>query len=461
MHITKRLTSIAVLAMLVLATLPVSADTTASERFALGEPFEQDAVLTAYYSPKPDQCCYVTGTFESDAELNGQGFHAADGTAVYPGMLAAPASYPFGTRVVVPGVGTFTVHDRGGAIVEQGATHRFDVWAGEGEEGLARALAFGVQRVRVKVYPPTASMPTGAFALADLPAPLERLKPYFTEETTLLDLTPELNDHSASVEFLQRRLKDLGLFNDSVTGTYGVVTRGAVAQFIGQMKLSEPDDRLTLLTAAYMEAAHARADVKPPVVQGISARSEKGDIAQAQRILRFLGFYEGRTSGIYDETLRKAILAFQIDQKVVGSATDTGAGTIGPKTQAAITALWNRKIVAEKAEHLLALHKVNTLVAERGFEKGGFLGKGDHGERVTALQKFLADRGYFSKKDVNGNFGDLTETAVLAFQKDQEIITKTNTKGAGYVGPATMNAIRRTLRTEIWRLVRSAGWQAV
>jgi 3D (Asp-Asp-Asp) domain-containing protein len=143
-----------------------------------GQPFAQDLVLTAYYSPLPDQCCYVKGGFQEDVILNGQGTNGADGTEVYPGMVAAPPSYPFGTRIEIPGLGTFTVHDRGGAIQEQGAIHRLDVWAGAGEEGLARALAFGVKRMRATIYPPSSEKPQESFSLASLRAPPEYLRPY-------------------------------------------------------------------------------------------------------------------------------------------------------------------------------------------------------------------------------------------------------------------------------------------
>jgi 3D (Asp-Asp-Asp) domain-containing protein len=110
-------------------------------------PREQDFIITAYYSPEPDQCCYVKGSYAADVVLNGEGTHGADGTEVMPGMAAAPKTYAFGTTIVLPGIGTVRVHDRGGAINElPDGPHRLDLWVGKGEEGLARALAFGVQR---------------------------------------------------------------------------------------------------------------------------------------------------------------------------------------------------------------------------------------------------------------------------------------------------------------------------
>lgn len=55
--------------------------------------------VTAYYSPLPDQKYYLTGDYEREKRLNGQGIAGASGKKVFSGMLAGPASYPFGTKI--------------------------------------------------------------------------------------------------------------------------------------------------------------------------------------------------------------------------------------------------------------------------------------------------------------------------------------------------------------------------
>ncbi len=102
-------------------------------------------VTTAYYSPEPDQTRYATGTREGDVELNGPGERTADGTAPRPGVVAAPRSYAFGTLLHLDGYGLGTVHDRGGRIVTTDGVDRVDVWMGRGDEGLHRALVWGVR----------------------------------------------------------------------------------------------------------------------------------------------------------------------------------------------------------------------------------------------------------------------------------------------------------------------------
>jgi len=95
-------------------------------------------VVTAYYSPLPNQKNYLKGNYEDEVILNGQGIAGASGKPVFSGMLAAPGKYSFGTKIYLEGLGIGEVADRGGAIVkagERGYEHdRIDVWMGYGDE---------------------------------------------------------------------------------------------------------------------------------------------------------------------------------------------------------------------------------------------------------------------------------------------------------------------------------------
>ncbi len=429
--------------------------------FSRGQPFEQNLVITAYYSPLPDQCCYAKGNFLSDVELNGEGHHSADGTEVYAGMVAAPPSYPFGTRIVLPGIGTVTVHDRGGTIREWRDSHRLDLWAGSGEEGLARALAFGVQRVQATVYPVASSQPAESLDLARLPAPPEKLRLYIADGTTLLDIHPTAGDRTASVQFLQDRLRALGYFHDKVSGFYGPVTRASLRSFVKDMGLAEPDDRLTERSASMLEGAYRRRDAEDPLSGIVDSGSSAERIAAAQRTLRFLGFYRGRTNGVYDDTFKSAVLAFQKQQGIVASAIAPGAGRIGPQTKGRIALLWRRKHAERVAQRLLAMRTIDQIITKRGDELQQFLSRGDRGNDVRALQKFLVSKQYLASDGITGTFGERTERALIVYQKDAGIIADDGDAGAGYAGPATLARYRQDLRRALLRIVREKGWTAI
>ncbi len=433
----------------------------AEVQFAQGKPFDQDVVITAYYSPVPGQCCYVRGNFAADVELNGKGTNGADGTEVYAGMAAAPSSYPFGTRIKLPGIGTVTVHDRGGAITEWKDAHRIDLWVGTGEEGLARALAFGVRRVHATVYPQASQQPAESFILTSLPSPPSKLRAFLSENTTLFDIHAALGDHTASVQFLQKRLKDLGYFDDQATGLFGPVTQKSLQAFYRDMQVTEPTDQLTERGAAFLEAAFSRIKAVTPVASPVSPGSAPLRIAEAQRTLHFLGFYKGRMNGAYDDTFRKAILEFQKSQKIIASDHAPGAGRIGPQTRQTIVMLWKRKHAELGAGRLLATRRIDQLLAERGYDIHHFFGTGDRGDSVRLLQKFLVSKKYLAADGITGTFGTRTEQALTAYQRHSGIIADLSDPGAGFAGPATLARFRRDVRASLLQIVRARGWAAI
>lgn len=115
-------------------------------------PEEKEYVVTAYYSPLPGQSFYLKWNYEAEVLLNGNGTHGASGRPVFVGMVAAPKSYAFWTRINFSGLWVGIVEDRGGAIVtawEKGQAYdRIDIWMGTGESGLRRAMIWGKRRVK-------------------------------------------------------------------------------------------------------------------------------------------------------------------------------------------------------------------------------------------------------------------------------------------------------------------------
>ncbi len=59
----------------------------------------REFIVTAYYSPLPNQNFYLKGNYEAEKILNGNGTNGASGKPVFVGMIAAPKTYAFGTHI--------------------------------------------------------------------------------------------------------------------------------------------------------------------------------------------------------------------------------------------------------------------------------------------------------------------------------------------------------------------------
>ena len=425
------------------------------------EPFEQEFFVTAYYSPLEGQCCYIRGGVKADRILNGEGRTTADGTKVFPGVAAAPSDYPFGTQIALPGLGIVEVHDRGGAIQElPDGVHRIDLWVGEGEEGLSRALALGGLRMKGTVYPLQSHQPGVRFDLITLQHAWEKLRIYLTAESGLLNVQPKLGDTSLSVTLLQEHLHTLGYFQHPITGKFAEVTQDALRHFLRDVGLRERSNMVTDTTASYILAALQRWHIDEPLAF-VGPDSTSSAIKMVQRTLRFLGYYTGRTDGIYDDTLFHAILSAQQKYGLVGTSEDPGAGRIGPLTLKQLEKEWTRRHIAMRANEFLMLHKISDLLTERGERIEEFFGEGHTGDQVRNLQLLLADEGLFPPEKINGVFGPLTKETVLRYQLTNGLIENSNHDAAGYVGPATLRYLLRSRIHQMYDIVRGNGWQSL
>jgi peptidoglycan hydrolase-like protein with peptidoglycan-binding domain len=302
----------------------------------------QEFVITAYYSPLPNQERYSLGSYAADVALNGQGIRGEDGTPVYPGMIAAPEEYPFGTVIELPEYGIVgTVHDRGSEIVLGEDGPRLDLWVGSGEEGLARALEWGVRKISGKVYQPAHDeMPEESFNLQSLPAPESALVHLPRNPILLVGIAdPLYGETSDAVAAVQQALQDLGYFDHDVTSYFGDVTREALLGFQRDTELPLQGERADEATRALLLAHREIVDELPilPMSEEILLSGKSGkEVRILQRTLKFLGRYDGELDGIYDEELMGIVFAFQRERGIVQGLLDSGAGMVGPQTRRAL-----------------------------------------------------------------------------------------------------------------------------
>lgn len=399
--------------------------------------YESTFIISAYYSPQPGQERYVTGSFEGDIRLNGSGVNSADGTPVYPGMIAAPSTYPFGTKMKIPGIGTVAVHDRGGAIVNAGerghAYDRLDVWMGYGDAGLTRALNWGKRTVTATVYGQDPSIEENVYLEGFSEA--EKFIRNIVVQQKIFKEDLWFGTSGDKVDDLQKYLVDLGYYKGKIDGYYGDEVYKAVMQFqIEEGIVDRQEDfgagYLGPQTRARLEAVITNRKKELVPKKNLGKDDSGEEVKRLQEALQKLG-YDLEITGIYDDTTINAVFEFQKEHEIVDYEDDLGAGYFGPKTFAVLS----QKLSELDESPIAQAHEASIIQAE--FDAfANDLKPGDKGEEVKHLQEDLKKFNLFAIEPT-GYYGDLTKHAVLKFQQKKGIIASASDSGAGVFGPAT------------------------
>lgn len=411
-------TDVAIVLLFVMLVSPFShSPSTSAEAENLEGVYYKTFTISAYYSPLPCQEKYTTGSYKGDIRLNGNGTNGADGTPVYPGMVAAPKSYDFGTKMYIPGVGTVAVHDRGGAIVEysgeNGVYDRLDIWMGYGDIGLQRALNWGKRNVDVTIYGVNSAI-AEEITLANYSA-----SEAYPQECTYEAREPEIYD---------------------------------VTEHIPEPTVPKIEDELGI-------------ELSDTLNTYLQIGSQGSAVSSLQAELVQLNYYKGEITGNFDEVTQHAVYKFQQSQGIVADSTEIGAGVFGPKTRDRLNEIitsrnYTKIIIAtatkEKTPDVViaeepvveevviadATVEVATDVAIVGSKY--LVSELDYGlvsGDVYKLQEFLLAQGYFNGALTTSYFGPVTQSALISFQLDNQIIAAETDYGAGRVGPSTLALI--------------------
>ena len=162
---------------------------------------------------------------------------------------------------------------------------------------------------------------------------------------------------------------------------------------------------------------------------GLSIGSKGDSVKALQSSLKDLGYFTEENTGFFGEKTQSAILAFQLDNGVINSENDVGAGYFGPKTRGTLS-----RIMRERQEKILSQKRAH----ERLFPIG--MQKDTKSEDVRRLQIALRDMGYLDISEATGFYGQQTADAVLEFQLDNGVVSSAYDAGAGYFGPKTHKA---------------------
>jgi len=423
--------------------------------------YTQDFVISAYYSPIPGQARYATGSYSGDIRLNGNGVHTADGTAVANmtgGFVAAPPTFPFGTKMDIVGLGMFTVHDRGGAI--KGS--RLDVWMGYGDEGLNSALIWGKRTVSVTVYMDSPDIEDNNSIVSNY-QDLPEYQKVTVDSPLEFDRELEKEDKGTDVARLQQFLKDKGYYRGKIDGVFSQLTEKSLIDFQKDVGILEDGSLLregrfgSQTRLALQEAVlRGRDEYLENIPTRNLGRGAKGDeVRKLQEILKMLGYLEN-INGVYDAKTVDAVFRFQMSNDLIESENDSGAGYFGPATQLALSGLHlglqhGVQVMSENNLELeefgLELEGKDNVYLDESSQINFNLSEGDTGTDVYNLQLALNDLN-FLRVEPSSYYGPLTTHAVSKFQLKVKLIDNKDDIAAGKVGPKTRQALNSYLNSK-------------
>ncbi|NJO40513.1 MAG: hypothetical protein HC769_00990 [Cyanobacteria bacterium CRU_2_1] len=239
--------------------------------------------------------------------------------------------------------------------------------------------------------------------------------PLAIAQTPSVSLRPD--DSGEAVADLQRQLADLGYYNGEITGFFGSLTQDAVVRFQQDNGLTA-DGVVGSATeqALYGESSPAAAEQTEQDPESSAPRrmlrlNDDGDqVAELQRRLAALGYYEGEISGVFDRQTEAAVIQFQQDNGL------TADGIVGASTTDALRRPTEE--IARSPSPAPTTTIPPTTSTATPDRTTPLLRVGDSGTEVSALQTRLKELGFY-QGEVTGSYDRPTEAAVIAFQRSQ------------------------------------------
>lgn len=270
----------------------------------------------------------------------------------------------------------------------------------------------------------------------------------------------EKGDKSAEVTALQKQLQATGYFDGPVTGYYGTLTQQAVKDFQKTQGLTvngiadeatlqalnpetstdsqpevsptqssqeskletQPSLNSEAITDSQLEASQPQSSQELKVETNSTPALKKGskssEVTALQKQLQAAGYFDGPVTGYFGTLTQEAVIAFQKARGITpnGVADISTLNALNTPETPVQEPLKETPKPVPPTQQPVAIDK-----PKKAANSPQVLEKGKRGSEVTALQKKLQATGYFDGP-VTGYFGTLTQAAVIAFQKANDIV---------------------------------------
>lgn len=421
-------------------------------------------IITAYYSPLPNQNHYFKWDYFSEIRLNWNWIRWASWKPVFSWMLRAPKNYEFWTKIFIPWLWVWEVSDRWWAIVAKDAENsrwydydRLDIWMWHWEKWLARALTWWKKKVCwVKIMPSNSKItididkiPRNLWVLNNLNKP--------KIDIFAIDIWPKSPvEHT---EKLHEYLKSIWLYNWKIKTSYNKDTIIAVYNF--QLKnwiVKNPKNNWAWIW--WEQTRHKAKQIEdeknkllaknnlndeelyhPVLSKNLTPYSSSDDIKELQDFFKYLWFYSWEINWKFDD-IKDVLIDYQIKNNIIKSRDYDWAWYFWPKTRKVAIKHFLKKKEQEKKIALIKENidkKVSIIFNNIWSPK-----RWEIWENVRILQKLLSTLWYFKVKD-SAIFWQITTDAIISYQIDKKIIKSKNDYWAWYFWPKTKESLKKDL----------------
>lgn len=384
------------------------------EAFAENED-SKNFIVTAYYSPLPDQDYYLKWNYEDELKLNGMWIKWASWKDVFIWMLAAPKNYEFWTKVKLEWLGVWSIEDRWWAIVNAWirwyTDDRIDVWMWYWDEGLRKALFWWKRKVKWSILSKDSNI---TLDVNDIPSPifvkknLENStinvtnnlqnssinltstikKEVIINNLSIFDKYLQKNSNTKDIILLQEKLLELSLYNWELTWKYSDILDILVNYQLSKNIISsensvwawcfwpstrknmkqdyekylvvkkEEEKRKIYLTQKFDELSKISENSVNEIMDSIWQPvfwEVSPWVRELQISLKKLWNFKYNDTAIFWDITRESIVNFQLENNIISSVSDIWSWILWPKTR-------------EVLENSLKKQILNTLLSEQNID---------------------------------------------------------------------------------------------
>ncbi len=347
---------------------------------------ERYFIVTAYYSPLPNQKYYLTWNYKDEITLNWNWIKWASGKKVFSWMLAWPSWYKFWTKIYLQWLGVGEIADRWGAIVHAWNRwykyDRIDLWVGYWDEWLKRALYWGKRKIKWKILNKDSKI---TINYKKIPAPNWAVK--WLKKANTIQIPKIFNtwiwikSPKYLITNLQQILKELDIYNWKIDWIYNEDLINSIYQFQKENNIIKnkyspwawyfwPKTRKLIKELYIKQKAIQRALEIIKQNAKLHAQSKLSKIwkvaywdispwvRELQKLLKELGYFNYKDTAIFGKLTKKALIQYQLDKKIIKSPNSIEAGYFGPKTRNALTNDLIQRYISKKIEENKDLAKL-------------------------------------------------------------------------------------------------------